>query len=68
MCADLESGIVAARDTDDWLNGMIPSLGTGTLFESGNGPRSAATAGDIGGSMAGAAVAGKQAVKRYVPI
>lgn len=68
MYAVLESGMVAARDTDDWLNSVMTGLGTGILFESANGPRSAAIAGDIGGLMAGAAVAGKQALKRNVPI
>ncbi|KAG6504041.1 mitochondrial import inner membrane translocase subunit TIM23-1-like [Zingiber officinale] len=68
MYAGLESGMVAVRDTDDWVNSVVAGLGTGALFKAANGPRSAAIAGAIGGLMVGAAVAGKQALKRYVPI
>ncbi|CAL9164023.1 mitochondrial import inner membrane translocase subunit TIM23-1-like [Musa acuminata AAA Group] len=68
MYAGLESGMVAARDTDDWVNSVLAGLGTGALFKAANGPRSAAIAGAIGGLMVGAAVAGKQVLKRYVPI
>ncbi|ERN10788.1 hypothetical protein AMTR_s00027p00221420 [Amborella trichopoda] len=66
--AGLESGIVAYRDTDDIINSVLAGLGTGALFKSASGPRSAAVAGAIGGLMAGAAVFGKQATKRYIPI
>eukprot|EP00262_Sarcandra_glabra_P011277 TRINITY_DN2709_c0_g1_i1.p1 TRINITY_DN2709_c0_g1~~TRINITY_DN2709_c0_g1_i1.p1 ORF type:complete len:184 (-),score=15.21 TRINITY_DN2709_c0_g1_i1:65-616(-) len=67
--AGLESGIVAARDgTDDLMNSVVAGLGTGALYKAASGPRSAAVAGAIGGLAAGIAVAGKQAVKRYVPI
>lgn len=68
MYAGLESGMVAARGTDDWVNSVVAGLGTGALFKAANGPRSAAVAGAIGGLMVGAAFAGKQVLKRYVPI
>ena len=68
MYAGLESGMVMARDTDDWVNSVVAGLGTGVLFKAASGPRSAAVAGALGGLMVGAAVAGKQVVKRYVPI
>ncbi|KAJ8465395.1 hypothetical protein OPV22_027947 [Ensete ventricosum] len=68
LYAGLESGMVAARDKDDWVNSVVAGLGTGALFKAANGPRSAAVAGAIGGLMVGAAVAGKQVMKRYVPI
>ncbi|MQM04475.1 hypothetical protein Taro_037275 [Colocasia esculenta] len=68
MYAGLESGMVMARDTDDWMNSVVAGLGTGALFKAASGPRSAAVAGAIGGLMVGAAVGAKQVVKRYVPI
>ncbi|OVA20644.1 Mitochondrial inner membrane translocase subunit Tim17/Tim22/Tim23/peroxisomal protein PMP24 [Macleaya cordata] len=68
MFAGLESGIVAVRDTDDVINSVLAGLGTGALFKAASGPRSAAVGGAIGGLVVGAAVAGKQVVKRYVPI
>ncbi|KAF6153703.1 hypothetical protein GIB67_000936 [Kingdonia uniflora] len=68
LYAGLESGVVAVRDTDDMVNSVVAGLGTGVLFRAAKGVRSAAVAGAIGGIMAGAAVAGKQAVKRYVLI
>ncbi|KAJ4719639.1 Mitochondrial import inner membrane translocase subunit tim23 [Melia azedarach] len=40
----------------------------GAIYRAAGGLRSAAIAGAIGGVTAAAAVAGKQAVKRYVPI
>nr|DAD22328.1 TPA_asm: hypothetical protein HUJ06_023791 [Nelumbo nucifera] len=46
----LESKIVAVRDTDDIINSVLAGLGTGALFKAASGPRSAAVAGDIGGS------------------
>ncbi|KAB8089881.1 hypothetical protein EE612_014912 [Oryza sativa] len=67
LYAGIESGMVAVRDRDDWINGVTAGLGTGALFRAANGPRSAAVAGAIGGVLAGAAMAGKQAAKRYVP-
>uniref|UniRef100_A0A0D9VNM2 Mitochondrial import inner membrane translocase subunit TIM23 n=1 Tax=Leersia perrieri TaxID=77586 RepID=A0A0D9VNM2_9ORYZ len=67
MYAGIESGMVAVRDRDDWINSVAAGLGTGALFRAANGPRSAAVAGAIGGVLAGAAMAGKQAAKRYVP-
>lgn len=68
MYAGLESGIVAVRGSDDIINSVVAGLGTGALFKAAAGPRSAAVAGAIGGLAVGAMVAGKQAVKRYVPI
>lgn len=68
MYAGLESGMVMARDTDDWMNSVAAGLGTGALFKAASGPRSAAVAGAIGGLMVGAAVVAKQVGKRYVPI
>ncbi|XP_040384315.1 mitochondrial import inner membrane translocase subunit TIM23-2-like [Oryza brachyantha] len=67
MYAGMESALVAARDRDDWINSVAAGLGTGALFRAANGPRSAAVAGAIGGVLAGAAMAGKQLAKRYVP-
>lgn len=66
--AGLESGIVHWRGTDDLLNSVVAGLGTGALYRAASGPRSAAIAGAIGALAAGTLVAGKQAVKRYVPI
>ncbi|KAK9167982.1 hypothetical protein Syun_000122 [Stephania yunnanensis] len=66
--AGLESGVTYVRDSDDFLNSVLAGLGTGAFYKAAAGPRSAAVAGAIGGLAAGAAVAGKQAVKRYVPI
>ncbi|XP_051118966.1 mitochondrial import inner membrane translocase subunit TIM23-2-like [Andrographis paniculata] len=68
MYAALESGMVAARDTDDVINSVVAGLGTGALYKAASGPRSAAVAGAVGGVLVGVAVAGKQALKRYVPI
>ncbi|KAK1653636.1 hypothetical protein QYE76_071441 [Lolium multiflorum] len=62
----MESGMVAARDgQDDWVNNVVASLGTSALFRAANGPRSAAVAGAVVGVLAGAALAAKQAAKRY---
>ncbi|XP_062084511.1 mitochondrial import inner membrane translocase subunit TIM23-2 [Humulus lupulus] len=66
--AGLESGVIQLRGQDDLLNTVVAGLGTGALYKAAAGPRSAAIAGAIGGIAAAAAVAGKQAVKRYVPI
>ncbi|KAK1653639.1 hypothetical protein QYE76_071444 [Lolium multiflorum] len=66
LYAGMESGMVAARDgQDDWVNSVVAGLGTGALFRAANGPRSAAVAGAVGGVLAGAALAAKQAAKRY---
>ncbi|XP_062205558.1 mitochondrial import inner membrane translocase subunit TIM23-2-like [Phragmites australis] len=67
MYAGMESAMVAARDRDDWINSVAAGLGTGALFRAANGPRSAAVAGAVGGVLAGAAMAGKQLARRYVP-
>ncbi|KAE9619013.1 hypothetical protein Lal_00047928 [Lupinus albus] len=66
--AGLESGMIHFRGRDDLVNSAIAGLGTGALYRAASGPRSAAIAGAIGGISAAAAVAGKQVLKRYVPI
>lgn len=68
MYAGIESGIEAARDTDDVWNSVAAGLGTGALYRAARGVRSAAVAGAVGGIAVGAAMAMKQALKRYVPI
>lgn len=68
MFAGLESALIQYRDTDDLVNTALAGLGTGAIYRAARGPRSAAIAGAIGGIAAAAAVAGKQVVKRYVPI
>ncbi|KAJ7951566.1 Mitochondrial import inner membrane translocase subunit TIM23-like protein [Quillaja saponaria] len=68
LYAGIESGIVAARDTDDVWNSVVAGLGTGALYRAARGVRSAAVAGAVGGVLVGAAVTAKQAIKRYVPI
>ncbi|PKA46524.1 Mitochondrial import inner membrane translocase subunit TIM23-1 [Apostasia shenzhenica] len=68
LYAGMESGMVAMRDSDDWINSVLAGLGTGAFYKAANGPRSAAIAGAIGGLMVGAGMAGKQVLKRYVPI
>lgn len=68
LYAGMESGMVAARGTDDVYNSILAGLGTGALFRATAGLRSAAVAGALGGIAVGTVVAGKQALKRYVPI
>jgi len=68
LYAGIESGIEAARDVDDVWNSVAAGLGTGALYRAARGVRSAAVAGAVGGAVVGVAVAGKQALKRYVPI
>ncbi|GAV84930.1 Tim17 domain-containing protein [Cephalotus follicularis] len=66
--AGMESGVVAVTDRDDVWSSVAAGLGTGAVCRAARGVRSAAVAGAIGGLAAGAAVAAKQALKRYVPI
>ncbi|XP_047338721.1 mitochondrial import inner membrane translocase subunit TIM23-1-like [Impatiens glandulifera] len=66
--AGMESGIMHLRDSDDVLNSVLAGLGTGAVYRAAGGVRSAAIAGVIGGIAAGAASAGKFAMKRYIPI
>ncbi|KAH7442247.1 hypothetical protein KP509_03G078400 [Ceratopteris richardii] len=68
LYAGMESAIVHYRGTDDILNSIAAGLGTGALFRIAAGPRAAAFAGAIGGAAAAAGVAGKNAMKRYMPI
>lgn len=68
LYAGIESGITAARDTDDVLNSVAAGLGTGVLYRAARGVRSAAVAGAVGGVVVGVAVTAKQVLKRYVPI
>ncbi|KAF7843542.1 mitochondrial import inner membrane translocase subunit TIM23-2-like [Senna tora] len=68
LYAGIESGIEAARDTDDVWNSVAAGLGTGALYRAVRGVRSAAVAGAVGGVVVGVAVTAKQALKRYVPI
>uniref|UniRef100_A0A5B7ARC6 Mitochondrial import inner membrane translocase subunit TIM23-2-like n=1 Tax=Davidia involucrata TaxID=16924 RepID=A0A5B7ARC6_DAVIN len=68
LYAGMESGMLAVRDTDDVVNSVVAGLCTGALYKAAAGPRSAAVAGAIGGVVVGLAVAGKQMMKRYVPI
>ncbi|KAK7349271.1 hypothetical protein VNO77_06513 [Canavalia gladiata] len=68
LYAGIESGIEAARDTDDIWNSVAAGLGTGALYRAARGVRSAAVAGAVGGVLVGVAVTAKQALKRYVPI
>ncbi|KAK9192884.1 hypothetical protein WN944_003577 [Citrus x changshan-huyou] len=48
--------------------GMAAGLGTGAVCQVARGIKSMAVVGAIGGLTGGAAVAAKQAMKRYVPI
>ncbi|XP_058770538.1 mitochondrial import inner membrane translocase subunit TIM23-2-like [Vicia villosa] len=66
--AGLESAMIHVRDKDDLVNSAVAGLGTGALYKAAAGPRSAAIAGALGGIAAAVAVAGKQALKRYIPI
>ncbi|KAJ9190356.1 hypothetical protein P3X46_001571 [Hevea brasiliensis] len=63
-----ESGVVAVTDRDDVWTSVAAGLGTGAVCRAARGVRSAAVAGALGGLVAGAAVAGKQTLKRYAMI
>ncbi|KAE8659568.1 Mitochondrial import inner membrane translocase subunit TIM23-2 [Hibiscus syriacus] len=64
----MESGIVAVTDREDILSSVAAGLATGAVCRAARGVRSAAIAGALGGLAAGAVVAGKHVLKRYVPI
>ena len=75
--AALESGVVHLRgggssfpadERNNVANSAAAGLCTGILFKIASGPRAAAFAGAVGGTIAGAAVAGKHALKRYLPV
>ncbi|KAK8581135.1 hypothetical protein V6N13_144177 [Hibiscus sabdariffa] len=66
--AGMESGIVAVTDRDDIWTSVAAGLTTGAICRAARGVRSAAVAGALGGLAAGAVVAGKHVLKRYVPI
>ncbi|GAB2211473.1 hypothetical protein Droror1_Dr00024787 [Drosera rotundifolia] len=69
LFAGFESGVKWWRGgVDDWVNSVEAGLGTGVVYRAAKGVRSAAIAGAVGGVVAGLGVAGKQAVKRYVPV
>lgn len=66
--AGMESGVVAVTDRDDVWSSVAAGLATGAVCRAARGVRSAAVAGALGGLAAGTVVAGKQVLKRYVPI
>ncbi|KAK8629200.1 hypothetical protein V6N13_078052 [Hibiscus sabdariffa] len=66
--AGMESGVIAMTDRDDVWSSVAAGLATGAVCRAARGVRSAAVAGALGGLAAGAVVAGKQVLKRYVPI
>lgn len=69
LFAGFESGVEWWRGgVDDWVSSVEAGLGTGVVYRAAKGVRSAAIAGAVGGVVAGLGVAGKQAVKRYVPV
>ncbi|KAF5931824.1 hypothetical protein HYC85_027995 [Camellia sinensis] len=64
----MESGMVAIRDRDDGVNCVVAGLGDWGGLYGGRGGEVGGGAAAIGGVVVGMAVAGKQLVKRYVPI
>lgn len=63
--AGMECGVVVVTDQNDVWSSMAAGLGTGAVGQVARGIRSMAI---VGGLTGGAAVAAKQAMKRYVPI
>lgn len=68
MFSVMESGVMYVTGDEGWLSSVTAAVGTGACYRAARGVRSAAIAGVVGGLAAGAAVAGKNVVKRYVPI
>lgn len=66
--AGMECGAVVVTDQNDVWSSMAGGLGTGAVCQVARGITSMAVVGAIGGLTGGAAVAAKQAMKRYVPI
>ncbi|MED6137207.1 hypothetical protein PIB30_062912 [Stylosanthes scabra] len=63
-----ESAIQSFTDRDNMVNSVTARLVIGALYKAAAGPRSVAIAGVLGGIAAAVTVAGKQALRRYVPI
>ncbi|MED6188612.1 hypothetical protein PIB30_087529 [Stylosanthes scabra] len=63
-----ESAIQSFTDRDNMVNSASARLVTGALYKAAAGPRSVAIAGVFGGITAAVTMAGKQALRRYVPI